>query len=250
MSAHILDLPASVLVVGAAGGIGSALVQGLNKAGTSVTGVDYVEQPANLGCAAWITVDLSTPDGAEAVAEAAPEGLGGLVYAAGILEGKAWDVVDFATAQRLLAVNLLSPFFLSRALAPKMQAGSSIVLLGSISGTRASPVSVFYASSKAALRNLAASLSQLLLPFQIRVNVVAPGLIDTQLTDQHNANIASRRGIEANALMAERVSAIPMKRPGTAQEVAEACLFLLSRQSAYMTGSTLFATGGVGAGSI
>jgi NAD(P)-dependent dehydrogenase (short-subunit alcohol dehydrogenase family) len=250
MNKHALDLPETVLVTGAAGGIGSALIGKLVAAGSKVIGVDRVAQPRGLGCLAWIEADLSSEGGAEAIAEATPGGLGGIVYSAGVLDGKAWDVVDFATAQRLYAVNVLSPFFLVRALASKMAEGSSVVMLGSIAGVRASPVSLFYGASKAALRNIGASLSHLLQPHGVRVNVLAPGLIDTPLTDRHNADLANRRAMETVALAAERQAGIPMGRAGTPEEIAEACIFLLSRQSSYMTGSTMFVTGGVWAGSI
>ena len=88
----------------------------------------------------------------------------------------------------------------------------------------------------------------LLQPRDIRVNVVAPGLIDTPLTDTLNVALAEKRGLSVAAVAAERAAAIPLGRAGTADEVADTCLYLLSRQSAYMTGSTLFSTGGVLAG--
>ncbi|MGO4833986.1 SDR family NAD(P)-dependent oxidoreductase, partial [Rhizobiaceae sp. 2RAB30] len=111
-----------------------------------------------------------------------------------------------------------------------------------------SPATPFYAASKAGLRNLAASLAMLLEPRRMRVNVVAPGLIDTPLTDALNLRLAADRGVDVGRIELDRAAAIPMGRAGTADEVADTCLFLLSRQSSYTTGATLFATGGVLAG--
>ena len=85
-------------------------------------------------------------------------------------------------------------------------------------------------------------------PRGIRVNVVAPGLIDTPLTDGLNATLAARRNVPIETIVSERAAPIPLGRAGTAEEVADTCLYLLSRQSSYMTGSTLFSTGGVLAG--
>ncbi|MCR6670746.1 MAG: SDR family oxidoreductase [Devosia ginsengisoli] len=100
------------------------------------------------------------------------------------------------------------------------------------------------------MRNLAASLSLLLQPLGIRVNVVAPGLIDTPLTAALNADLAERRGVAVDMIEAERAAVIPMGRAGTSEEVADSCLYLLSDRSSYLTGSTMFATGGVLAGMI
>jgi NAD(P)-dependent dehydrogenase (short-subunit alcohol dehydrogenase family) len=149
---------------------------------------------------------------------------------------------------RLLNVNLLAPYFLLRELLPRLTGDASVVVVGSIASLRGSPATPFYSASKAGLRNLAASLALLLQPRGIRVNVVAPGLIDTPLTDALNRSMAEKRGISVEAIVAERAGPIPMGRAGTADEVADTCLYLLSKQSAYMTGSTLFTTGGVLAG--
>jgi NAD(P)-dependent dehydrogenase (short-subunit alcohol dehydrogenase family) len=127
---------------------------------------------------------------------------------------------------------------------------ASVVLMGSVSALRASPKTPFYAASKAGLRNLGASLAMVLQPRGMRVNVVAPGLIDTPLTDALNVRLARERGLTVEQVAAERAQAIPAGRAGTPDEVASACLFFLSRQASYCTGTTLHATGGVWAGTI
>jgi NAD(P)-dependent dehydrogenase (short-subunit alcohol dehydrogenase family) len=248
MPASTLDLPARVLVSGAAGGIGGAVARRLGGAGTLVLGTDRDPVPAGWK-GPWVEGDITDTAVHEAIDRAAGT-LEGVVLAAGVLDDAEWDAISPEAARRLLEVNLVAPFFLLRTLLPRLAAGSSIVVVGSIAGVRASPATPFYAASKAGLRNLAASLALLLQPRGVRVNVVAPGLIDTPLTDALNVTLAARRGTSIEVIAAERAAPIPLGRAGTADEVADTCLYLLSRQSAYVTGSTLFATGGVLAGAI
>lgn len=245
-----LELPARVLVTGAAGGIGGAIAGKLADAGTIVIGSDILSAPDTWCGGSWITGDISTPDGRAAIAAAVDQPLDGLVLSAGMLDPADWQSIDDAAAERLLRVNLLAPFFLVRDLVDRMTGGCAIVLIGSVAGARAAPATPFYAASKAALRNLGASLALLLQDKGIRVNIAAPGLIDTPLTRGLNAELAARRGVSPAVIADERAQSIPMGRAGTSEEVADVCLYLLSRQSSYLTGSTLYATGGAWAGSI
>lgn len=248
MPAATLDLPSRVLVTGAAGGIGGAVARKLAAAGTVVSGTDRSAAP-EAWAGPWTAGDLTDP-ALHATLAAAGEGLDGVVLAAGVLDDAEWDVITPDAALRLLNINLVSPYFLLRALLPRLAAGSSVVVVGSIAGLRGSPATPFYAASKAGLRNLAASLALLLQPRGIRVNVVAPGLIDTPLTDALNVTLAERRGVSIDTVVADRAAQIPLGRAGSADEVADTCLYLLSRQSSYVSGSTLFSTGGVLAGAI
>jgi NAD(P)-dependent dehydrogenase (short-subunit alcohol dehydrogenase family) len=249
MPASALDLPDRVIVSGAAGGIGSAVARKLASAGTAVIGTD--RDPAPSGWMGdWIAADLVDPASYAAIARGAGSTLDGAVLAAGILDETSWDAVTPEAALKLLNVNLVAPYFLLRELAPRLATGSAVVLVGSIAGLRGSPATPFYAASKAGLRNLAASLALLLQPRGIRVNVVAPGLIDTPLTDALNVSLAAQRKVSVETVVAERAAPIPMGRAGTADEVADGCVYLLSRQSSYTSGATLFSTGGVLAGMI
>ena len=83
-----------------------------------------------------------------------------------------------------------------------------------------------------------------------RGTCLAPGLIDTPLTDAMNVRLAIERGVTVEKVEAERAQAIPAGRAGTPGEVVSACLFFLSSQSSYCTGTTLHPTGGAWAGSI
>lgn len=249
MPGFSLDLPARVLVSGAAGGIGGAVARQLAKAGSTVLGTDVSSAPAGWE-GRWIVADLADSGSYADIATAVGDPLDGVVLAAGILDADAWSDIDPAAAVRLLTINLAAPFFVVRELLPKLNRMASVVVVGSVAGLRGSQATPFYAASKAGLRNMAASLALLLQPQGIRLNVVAPGLIDTPLTDALNTTLAERRGLTVAEVTAERVATIPSGRAGTAEEVADVCLFLLSRQASYVTGSTLYATGGVLAGAI
>jgi|SRR5215217_5399645 len=250
MAAVTLDVAQRVLISGAAGGIGGALADKLIDAGGHVIGTDRHAADSHWRGQQWLTADLGNRAGRDAIAAGIDGTLDGLVFAAGILDAADWQSIDEDAAADLLAINLTAPLFLTRALLPRLAKDSSIVIIGSIAGLRGSPATPLYAASKAGLRNLAASLALLLQPHGIRVNVVAPGLIDTPLTAGLNAELAQRRNTSVAVIEAERAAPIPLGRAGTSDEVADACLYLLSRQSAYVTGSTLFATGGVLAGMI
>ncbi|SFZ84258.1 3-oxoacyl-[acyl-carrier protein] reductase [Devosia enhydra] len=241
-------LPGRVLVTGAAGGIGLAVAEALIAAGVSVIGSDRRERPEGIACD-WIAADVATPAGRAAIAEAAGS-IDGLVLTAGIIDAKGWAESDEAEAERILAVNLLAPFFLVRALDRLIADAGAIVVIGSIAATRGSPLTPIYAASKAGLHNLSASLALALAPRGIRVNVVAPGLIDTPLTDALNDRLAGIKGLSVDEIGRERVAGIPMGRMGTSREVADAVLHLLSDGARYTTGATLYPTGGVMAGAI
>jgi NAD(P)-dependent dehydrogenase (short-subunit alcohol dehydrogenase family) len=245
-----LTLPDRVLVTGAAGGIGAAIVRRLATAGVSVLGTDVVPAPAGYPGRDWIRADLCTAEGRRPLKEAAGGALGGIVYAAGIIDPAGWDLVEEEAADRLFALNVKAPYFLVRELIPGLSENAAIVLLGSIASLRGSPHTPFYAASKAALRNIAASLATPLAVRGVRVNVLAPGLIDTPLTDRLNDRLATQSARSIAEIAAERAAQIPLGRAGTPEEVANACAFLLSREASYVAGSTLFVTGCVLAGAI
>lgn len=242
--------PRTYLVTGAAGGIGNAICERLLTDGDSVLGTDREARADRAAKLDWVAADLTTDSGRAAVVAACPQDLDGLVMAAGILDACGWERISEAEIHHLLAVNLVAPFLLFRALLPRLREGAAVVLVGSIAAIRSAPATPLYAASKAALHNLAATLAILAQEREIRVNVLAPGLIDTPLTDSLNVELAASSGQDPAAVGAARAHAVPMGRAGTPGEVADACRFLLGDQSTYMTGSTLFLTGGAMAGVI
>ncbi len=249
-----LSLPRRVLVTGAAGGIGAACVRQLASAGSSVVATD-IRPPPKAALAAptgvrWLVADLCRVDDRAHVASAVAGGLDGLIHAAGIIDTAPWTAIAEEEIDRILAVNLKAPLLLLRDLAKQLSDGASIVLVGSIAARRASPNAMVYAASKAALHSLGASLALALAPRGIRVNIAAPGLIDTPLTDQLNARLAREAGIDVATMASRRASDIPLGRLGTPDDVARLCLMLLSQGADYLDAATVYGTGGALAGSI
>lgn len=250
MPTAMLDLPERVLVTGAAGGIGAAIVFQLATSGVSVVATDLTAAPAEHSAKTWIQADLSTAEGRAAVVQACGGRLDGVVHTAGVIDPADWQNVTEDAFDQIMTVNVKAPFFLLRALLPILSTDAAAVLLGSASAMRGSPLTPLYSASKAALHHLAASLALALAPRRIRVNVVAPGMVDTPLTDGLNRRMASERGVDAEVVGAERAAAIPLGRAASPGEIAQACLHLLSPQASYTTGATLYPTGGVLAGAI
>jgi NAD(P)-dependent dehydrogenase (short-subunit alcohol dehydrogenase family) len=190
------------------------------------------------GEAAVIVADAAvTEDCERMVAEAveAMGGLDGLVLNVGIgiaglgLEGTEPDAWD-----KVFAVNLRSHFLVCRRAIGTLPEGSSIVFISSLAGLRPGSFLPAYDSSKAGMIGLCRHVALEGARKGIRANVVAPGLIDTPL-----GRLASqgRPGRERTP--------IPLGRQGTAWEVAQAVVFLLSDQAAYVTGETLTVDGGL-----
>jgi len=142
-----------------------------------------------------------------------------------------------ALYDQLLTVNAKGAYFAVQKLAPLMTDGSAVVLTTSIANMKGLPLASAYAASKAALRSMARSFARELLPRGIRVNAVSPGPVDTPIIDKAApkdvADLVKRQLREAN----------PMKRFGTAEEVAKAVLFL-AFEATYTTGAELAVDGG------
>jgi NAD(P)-dependent dehydrogenase (short-subunit alcohol dehydrogenase family) len=161
-----------------------------------------------------------------------------MVYNAGIV-GKASrvDAVETSTLREVLDLNVLGAFFCARAAIPRISTkqggqGGAIVLISSMAATLGGPNEyVWYAASKGAIDAMTYGLSKELGGEGIRVNAVAPGLIDTE--------------IHAPGRLERLVSMVPLAgRAGTADEVAKSVLFLLSDDASYCSGTILRVSGG------
>lgn len=230
-----------VLVAGAAGGIGTATVATLHAAGMRVAAVDRVgaaEIPVSEAPDTWILADLSDPDActeAVAGARAALGGIDALVHAAGVArDGVLWKL-SAAAWRETLSVNLESAFWLCRAAVPLLRdaGGGAIVLVSSINGERGKFGQSAYAASKAGLHGLARSLARETGRFGIRVNVVAPGMIRSDMT-------ASLPQSAIDAAIQESC----LGRIGEPEDVADVIAFLLSDAARHITGQVLRVDGG------
>jgi NAD(P)-dependent dehydrogenase (short-subunit alcohol dehydrogenase family) len=159
---------------------------------------------------------------------------------AGVVKPAPFEAVGEEMWDVTFNTNLKGPYFLMKALLPRLNQGAAIVLNGSINAHIGMPNTSVYAASKAALISLAKTLSSELLSRGIRVNVVSPGPVSTP--------IFGRLGLPAEQLteVAASIQAqIPLKRFGTPEEIASAVLYLASAESAFIVGTELVIDGGM-----
>lgn len=237
----------TALVTGAARGIGAAtaaafLADGWNVAfldidgptlGETVAAATPADRVLELQC------DVSDRDGVYRAIDIVADRFGrldALVNNAGIATFARIEETSFEDWRRILDVNLTGPFLTVQAATPLMLkgGGGTVVNIGSISGLRASLLRVAYGTSKAALAHLTKQQAAELGDKGIRVNLVAPGPVDT----------AMAKKVHTPDIRADYHDAIPLNRYGTEQEIADAILFLCSDRAGYINGQTLAVDGG------
>ncbi|HEX3992001.1 MAG TPA: glucose 1-dehydrogenase [Acetobacteraceae bacterium] len=232
-----------ILISGGARGQGAAEARLFVAEGAKVVLGDVLEAEgkrlaAELGDAAvFVRQDVTREeDWTKAVnAAAGLGGLHGLVNNAGIYQPATLMETDAALFERHMRINQLGCFLGMKAVVPLMEqsGGGSIVNISSVAGLRGSPGAIAYSATKWALRGMTKAAAVDLAPRRIRVNSVHPGPIDTEMLKV--------RTPEQNQ---QRLKAVPMKRQGTAKEVANLVLFLLSEESGYITGAEVAIDGG------
>jgi 3alpha(or 20beta)-hydroxysteroid dehydrogenase len=233
-----------ILISGGARGQGAAEARMLVAEGAKVVIGDLLEDEgrrlaAELGNAAVFVRHDVTEEAEWARAVAAAERLGGLhgmVNNAGIFIPRTLLETDAALFERHTRINQFGCFLGMKAVVGPMEraGGGSIVNISSVAGLRGSPGAFAYSATKWALRGMTKAAAIDLAPRRIRVNSVHPGPIDTEMI--------KIRGEEQNRL---RTQQVPMKRMGTAEEVARLVLWLLSDESGYVTGAEISIDGGV-----
>ncbi|KRE04053.1 3-oxoacyl-ACP synthase [Bosea sp. Root670] len=233
------------LVTGATGGLGGAIARTLHAQGASVaisgTRAEALEAlAAELGERVVIApCNLSDKDSVEALVPTAEEKLGGLdilVNNAGITRDNLFIRLKDEDWDSVLAVNLTAAFRLSRAAVKSMMRRryGRIVAIGSVVGTMGNPGQGNYAAAKAGLIGMSKALAAEVASRNITVNVVAPGFIESPMTQALNDK--QREGI---------LSDVPMGRLGEGADVAAAVAFLASTEAGYVTGQTLHVNGGM-----
>jgi NAD(P)-dependent dehydrogenase (short-subunit alcohol dehydrogenase family) len=242
------------LVTGGAGGIGGAVTARLLAAGAAVVGEDLrpVTPPEGYGDRfAAVQGDAANTEVARESVAKAVENFGRLdilVNVAGrFLRAPIGEITD-ADWDSLMATNVRSVFVHCREALPSLLAhgDGSIVSIGSIAGVVGLSGQAAYGATKAAVINLTRQLAIDYAAAGLRANVVAPGTIDTQFVlsseDELSQQLATEQG---RVSWAERIAGThPIGRAGTAEEVAEAVLFLASPRSSFMTGAVVPVDGG------
>ena len=233
------------LVTGASGGIGEAIAEVLHAQGAIVglhgTKVEKLEAlAARLGDRVKIfPANLSNRDEVKALgakAEAELEGVDILVNNAGITRDGLFVRMSDDDWDAVLEVNLTSVVRLTRELPPPMMRRryGRIVNITSVVAVTGNPGQANYCASKAGMIGFSKSLAQEIATRSITVNCVAPGFIESAMTDKLNDK-------QKEAIMA----AIPTKRMGTSAEVASAVAYLASNEAGYVTGQTIHVNGGM-----
>jgi 3-oxoacyl-[acyl-carrier protein] reductase len=236
----------TALITGASGGIGGAIAKALHGQGAAVvlsgTRAEALEAlKSELGARAFIAqADLSDTASVEALPKAAEEAVGAgidiLVNNAGITKDNLFMRMKDEEWDQVIAVNLTAAFRLSRAVLRGMmkKRWGRIVQIGSVVGATGNPGQGNYAAAKAGLVGMTKSLAAEVASRNITVNVVAPGFIQTAmtdaLTDQQKEMISQR---------------IPAGRMGWPAEIAAAVAYLASQEAAYVTGETIHINGGM-----
>lgn len=233
------------LVTGASGGIGEAVARALHAQGAVVglhgTRVEKLEALASeLGERTRVfAADLSDRDSVKSLGQKAEAELGGvdiLVNNAGLTRDGLFVRMSDEDWDYVLEVNLGSAFRLTRELAHPMMRRryGRIINITSVVGVTGNPGQANYCASKAGMIGFSKSLAQEIAVRNVTVNCVAPGFIESAMTDKLNDR-------QKEAIM----GLIPIKRMGSGAEIASAVVFLASSEAAYVTGQTIHVNGGM-----
>ena len=233
------------LVTGASGGIGGAIAKRLKDRGAMValsgTRVDALQALAcKLGDGAHVMpTDLSIPEGANQLIKGASEAMGGidiLVNNAGLTRDNLAMRIKNEDWETVIAVNLSATFRLSKAVLRGMMKArwGRIINVSSVVGVTGNTGQANYAASKAGMIGMSKSMAQEVASRGITVNCIAPGFIDTAMTD-----------VLGNEQKEKLMSGIPAGRLGKVDDIASACVYLASDEASYITGQTLHVNGGM-----
>jgi 3-oxoacyl-[acyl-carrier protein] reductase len=236
------------LVTGASRGIGAAIALKLGRAGATVVGTATTQEGAQSLAAAltaagvrahgmvWQADQPASTESLVAQLEGGPGLPNILVNNAGIARDALILRMKSEDWEQTLAVNLTSVFRLTKACLRRMlkERHGRIISIGSVVGSIGNAGQVHYAAAKAGLVGFTKALAKEVATRNITVNVVSPGFIETDMT----------RSLPQQARDAY-LGQIPIGKFGTAEDVANAVLFLASREAGYMTGQTLHVNGGM-----
>ena len=238
----------TALVTGASRGIGRASALALAEAGAQVL-VHYgrgakeaaavVTEIAKAGGRAdAVAADLAAPDGAHQLARQVRAAVGDrldiLVANAGISKPSTIEETTVADFDQLFAINVRAPFFLVQQLLPILRSGGSVILLSSLAAHAALGTLSAYAATKGAIDTLVKHFAAALGPRGIRVNAVAPGVVDTDMSSFVKTDAGQQAAVNMQAL--HRIA-----RP---DDIGSVIAFLASDEARWITGDTIRVDGG------
>ena len=252
---ELFSLDGSVAIVtGAAGGIGRWLAAGLGSAGASVLATDVEEEALNeivstLGeaeiDATALAVDLADGEAPDTIVAETTKRFGAvhvLVNNAAVNKRMPVLEMDGETWDRIVGINLRTPYFLSQRAAREMIAqgvGGAIISISSLNVVYALEHVAVYGATKAGISQLTRHMALEWAEHGIRVNAIAPGFMDTPLAEPIWSDPETSRWIH---------NRVPMERPGHPSELIGACLLLASEAGSFLTGQTMIVDGGAQAG--
>ncbi|HEY5738594.1 MAG TPA: SDR family oxidoreductase [Gammaproteobacteria bacterium] len=232
----------TAVVTGGGQGIGLGISEALAAAGAEILVAQRSRPPAELG-AHWVEADLSGTDSPAAIADAVERHWGRLdilVNNAGFMFETSLSALALDDWNRMLAVNLTAPVFVTQALLPKLRdSGGSIVNIGSIEGLAANPGHIAYCATKGGVHALTRAMAVDLGAQGIRVNAIAPGWIRSELSDNYiNAQA------DPDAAWEDLHRMHPVGRVGEPADVGQLAVYLAGDHAAFVTGQVIVIDGG------
>ena len=242
-----------VIITGAGRGIGTELAKDFARAGADLMLVSRTQSDLDK-VAAEIkefapnqtvighACDVSDPEAVAAMVEEADKVLGGinvLVNNAGVNKKMPFLEVDLETWKKIININLTGQFIVAQTVAKKMAAngtGGSIISMASVGGFMALQNTSPYCASKGGILQMSKVMASDLAPYNIRVNAICPGFVDTGLLDDNP---------QRDKLVAQFTAATPLGRVANVRDLAGAAIFLASDASNYITGTQITVDGGI-----
>lgn len=247
------------LLTGAGGGIGLAVAEAFAREGARCTVADLGAEPspafravaeASGGRLHYASADVTQPaavDALLALAEARHGPIDILFNNAAIFDMAPLLDSDEAMFDRLFAVNVKAMFFVMQKVLARMVAAGrpgAVINLSSQAGRRGEALVSHYCATKAAVISYTQSAALAMAPLGIRVNAIAPGVVDTPMWDQVDALFARHEHLAPGEKKQRVGAAVPMGRMGRPGDIAGAAVFLASDEAAYITAQTLNVDGG------